>query len=115
MGREDAFSAILVAIDEIAYFSATVGDRKTQETFSALLRDLVARGPCGGHRCCGGDAASIVGHHPDQLAGPVRLAVCRPVHDRCVVGHRARSRLGGAGLVGELYRPEQPRRRPAHC
>jgi S-DNA-T family DNA segregation ATPase FtsK/SpoIIIE len=44
MGREDAFSAILVAVDEIAYFSATVGDRKTQETFSALLRDLVARG-----------------------------------------------------------------------
>jgi S-DNA-T family DNA segregation ATPase FtsK/SpoIIIE len=44
MHREDAFSAILVAIDEIAYFSATVGDRKTQEAFSALLRDLVARG-----------------------------------------------------------------------
>src|SRR5262249_41556132 len=35
---------ILVASDEIAYFSATVGDRKTQEGFSALLRDLVARG-----------------------------------------------------------------------
>jgi S-DNA-T family DNA segregation ATPase FtsK/SpoIIIE len=44
MTRRDAFAAILVAIDEIAYFSATVGDRKTQETFSALLRDLVARG-----------------------------------------------------------------------
>jgi S-DNA-T family DNA segregation ATPase FtsK/SpoIIIE len=44
MLREDAFSAILVAIDEIAYFSATVGDRKTQEGFSSLLRDLIARG-----------------------------------------------------------------------
>jgi len=40
----DAFSPILLAIDEIAYFSATVGDRKTQEQFSVLLRDLVARG-----------------------------------------------------------------------
>src|SRR5262245_3011881 len=40
----DAFSAILVAIDEIAYFSATTGDRKTQDSFSSLLRDLVARG-----------------------------------------------------------------------
>jgi S-DNA-T family DNA segregation ATPase FtsK/SpoIIIE len=36
--------AILLAVDEIAYFSATVGDRKTQDQFSALLRDLVARG-----------------------------------------------------------------------
>lgn len=40
----DGFSPIMVAIDEIAYFSATVGDKKTQELFSSLLRDLVARG-----------------------------------------------------------------------
>jgi S-DNA-T family DNA segregation ATPase FtsK/SpoIIIE len=41
----DAFGAILVAVDEIAYFSATAGDRKEdRERFSALLRDLVARG-----------------------------------------------------------------------
>src|SRR5262245_39877486 len=39
-----AFRPILLAIDEIAYYSATAGDRKTQEAFSALLRDLVARG-----------------------------------------------------------------------
>jgi DNA segregation ATPase FtsK/SpoIIIE, S-DNA-T family len=42
--RRDAFSPILIAIDEIAYFSATAGDRKSQDLFSALLRDLVARG-----------------------------------------------------------------------
>jgi S-DNA-T family DNA segregation ATPase FtsK/SpoIIIE len=36
--------AILVAIDEVAYFSATVGTRDEQDTFSGLLRDLVARG-----------------------------------------------------------------------
>ncbi|MET8146891.1 FtsK/SpoIIIE domain-containing protein [Actinoplanes sp. NPDC049668] len=40
----DVFGAILVAIDEIAYFSATAGEKKDQEKFSALLRDLVARG-----------------------------------------------------------------------
>ncbi|MEV6601971.1 FtsK/SpoIIIE domain-containing protein [Actinoplanes sp. NPDC051346] len=40
----DVFGAILIAIDEIAFFSATAGDKKTQEQFSALLRDLVARG-----------------------------------------------------------------------
>jgi DNA segregation ATPase FtsK/SpoIIIE, S-DNA-T family len=44
IARGDEVAPILVAIDEIAYFSATVGDRKTQETFSATLRDLVARG-----------------------------------------------------------------------
>jgi DNA segregation ATPase FtsK/SpoIIIE, S-DNA-T family len=42
--REDTFRPIVVAIDEIAYFSATIGDKKTQEQFSNLLRDLVARG-----------------------------------------------------------------------
>ncbi len=40
----DVFEAIVVAIDEIAYFSATVGDKNTREHFSALLRDLVQRG-----------------------------------------------------------------------
>jgi S-DNA-T family DNA segregation ATPase FtsK/SpoIIIE len=40
----DVFGAILLAIDEIAYFSATAGEKKDQEKFSALLRDLVARG-----------------------------------------------------------------------
>src|SRR5262249_14615704 len=29
---------------EIAYFSATAGDKQTQEKFSELLRDIVARG-----------------------------------------------------------------------
>jgi S-DNA-T family DNA segregation ATPase FtsK/SpoIIIE len=40
----DPCPIILVAIDEIAYFSATAGDKRSQETFSVLLRDLVARG-----------------------------------------------------------------------
>jgi S-DNA-T family DNA segregation ATPase FtsK/SpoIIIE len=44
VGRDDAFAPILLAVDEIAYYSATVGDKKSQESFSALLRDLVARG-----------------------------------------------------------------------
>ncbi len=40
----DAFLPYLLACDEIAYFSATTGDKKTREDFAALLRDLVARG-----------------------------------------------------------------------
>jgi DNA segregation ATPase FtsK/SpoIIIE, S-DNA-T family len=40
----DAFLPYVVAIDEIAYYSATVGDKKQRDAFSELLRDLVARG-----------------------------------------------------------------------
>jgi DNA segregation ATPase FtsK/SpoIIIE, S-DNA-T family len=44
MSPDDTFAAIMLVIDEIAYFSATAGDKKTQDLFAALLRDLVARG-----------------------------------------------------------------------
>lgn len=44
IGPNDVFGQILVACDEIAYFSATAGDKKDQELFAALLRDIVARG-----------------------------------------------------------------------
>jgi len=40
----DVFLAYLLAIDEIAYFSATIGTKQQREEFSMLLRDLVARG-----------------------------------------------------------------------
>ena len=41
---KNAFVPYLVAIDEIAYYSATVGKKAQREEFSELLRDLVARG-----------------------------------------------------------------------
>lgn len=40
----DVFLPYVVAIDEIAYFSATVGKKQDRDDFSTLLRDLVARG-----------------------------------------------------------------------
>jgi DNA segregation ATPase FtsK/SpoIIIE, S-DNA-T family len=40
----DAFLPYLIALDELAYFSATIGDKQQREKFSVLLRDLVARG-----------------------------------------------------------------------
>jgi DNA segregation ATPase FtsK/SpoIIIE, S-DNA-T family len=42
--RGDGMNAIVLAVDEIAYFSATIGDKATRDLFSALLRDIVARG-----------------------------------------------------------------------
>lgn len=44
ISRDDAFKPILIVVDEIAFFSATVGTKTEQDLFSALLRDLVARG-----------------------------------------------------------------------
>ena len=39
---------MLVVFDELAYFSATVGEAKQQKEFVALVRDLVARGRAAG-------------------------------------------------------------------
>ena len=39
---------VLVVFDELAYFSATVGDSKQQKQFVTLVRDLVARGRAAG-------------------------------------------------------------------
>lgn len=45
---DDDLSVIAVIIDEIAYYSATAGTKAQQEEFSALLRDVVARGRAAG-------------------------------------------------------------------
>lgn len=45
---QDRMSVIVVIVDEIAYYSATVGTKPEQEEFIALLRDLVARGRAAG-------------------------------------------------------------------
>ncbi|MFB6396182.1 FtsK/SpoIIIE domain-containing protein [Polymorphospora lycopeni] len=44
----DGMSVITAIIDEIAFYSATVGTKPEQEEFVALLRDLVARGRAAG-------------------------------------------------------------------
>jgi DNA segregation ATPase FtsK/SpoIIIE, S-DNA-T family len=44
----DRLSVIVVMVDEIAFYSATIGEKKDQDEFVALLRDLVARGRAAG-------------------------------------------------------------------
>lgn len=44
----DPVDVIVAVIDEIAYYSATVGTKDQQEKFVRLLRDLVARGRAAG-------------------------------------------------------------------
>jgi S-DNA-T family DNA segregation ATPase FtsK/SpoIIIE len=45
---DSAVPPIVVVFDELAYFSATVGDRKQQNEFTTGVRDLVARGRAAG-------------------------------------------------------------------
>jgi DNA segregation ATPase FtsK/SpoIIIE, S-DNA-T family len=44
----DGIPFIACIVDEIAYYSATAGDKRTQEEFSIRLRDIVARGRAAG-------------------------------------------------------------------
>src|SRR5690242_297294 len=44
----DGLSVIAIIIDEIALYSATLGTEQQQKEFTALLRDLVARGRAAG-------------------------------------------------------------------
>ena len=48
LAPSDDLSVITAIVDEIAFFSATVGSKQEQEEFVALLRDLVARGRAAG-------------------------------------------------------------------
>ncbi|MFI5697446.1 FtsK/SpoIIIE domain-containing protein [Kribbella sp. NPDC051586] len=44
----DGFRAKLLCIDELAYFTVTVGTKEQQEEFRVLVRDIVARGRAAG-------------------------------------------------------------------
>jgi DNA segregation ATPase FtsK/SpoIIIE, S-DNA-T family len=48
IARHGDEQVILVAIDELAYFSATIGTKAQREAFTNLVRDLVARGRAAG-------------------------------------------------------------------
>ena len=48
--KGDGVPMSLTAIDELAYFSATVGTKAEREKFNATLRDCAARGRKGAHR-----------------------------------------------------------------
>jgi S-DNA-T family DNA segregation ATPase FtsK/SpoIIIE len=48
VARASGVPVVLVVFDELAYFSATIGETKQQKEFVALVRDLVARGRAAG-------------------------------------------------------------------
>ncbi|GAA1181011.1 FtsK/SpoIIIE domain-containing protein [Pseudonocardia alaniniphila] len=46
--RTDGLDVILCVIDELAYYSVTIGSKEEQDEFRNLVRDLVARGRAAG-------------------------------------------------------------------
>jgi len=46
--RTDRVPLIVLVVDEVAFFSATVGEPRQQKAFSAAIRDIVARGRAAG-------------------------------------------------------------------
>lgn len=46
--RDDPLNVILAIIDELAYFTVTIGTEAQQQEFRTLVRDLVARGRAAG-------------------------------------------------------------------
>ena len=44
----DGLDVIVCVIDELAFFSVTIGTKEQQEEFKTLVRDLVARGRAAG-------------------------------------------------------------------
>ena len=103
----------LVVIDEYAYFSATVGDRKQQAEFSALTRDLVARGRAAGVIVILLSQAVLpVAVHSPVPAGTVRLPVGLPAHHphRSSPADGAGPRLARRGLHRRQHQAPRPGR-----
>ena len=84
----------LVPIDEVAYYSATVGTAPQQKEFNACNRDIVARGRAPGIipvEATQRPSADII---PTSPAGPVRLPVGLPLL------HRSQSATRSSGTAG---------------
>ena len=99
----------LVAVDEIAYFSATAGTPPEQKEFNARNRDVVARGRAPGIIAIEATQRPSADIIPTVAAGPVRLPVGVPLLHRSQLRHHPGPRLGVQGLHRRGHRPPGPR------
>ena len=105
----------LVPIDEVAYFSATVGTPAQQKEFNACNRDIVARGRAPGIipvEATQRPSADIIPTSLRDLFGYRWAFRCSTEASR---GHHPRARLGQPGLHRHRNRPPGPRRRLARA
>jgi hypothetical protein len=102
----DKFSPILIAIDELAYYTSTIEDKKLRELFAALIRDLVAR--------AGRSGSSWLprrsGHR--RTSSPRRCGTCSRTGRRSAAPptHRRTSSWPTAGPTAAGPRRRSPRR-----
>ena len=100
----------LMPIDEVAYYSATVGTPGPAERIQRLQPRHRRPRPRTRHHPGRGHPAAVGRHHPHQPAGPVRLPVGLPLLHRGQLRHHPRPRLGEPGLHRHRNRPPSPRR-----
>ena len=99
----------LVPIDEVAYYSATVGTGTQQKEFNACNRDIVARGRAPGIipvEATQRPSADIIPTSLRDLFGYRWAFRCST---EASSRHDPRARLGQPGLLGHRDRPASPR------
>ena len=100
----------LMPVDEVAYYSATVGTPQQQKEFNACNRDIVARGRAPGIipvEATQRPSADIIPTSLRDLFGYRWAFRCST---EAVLGHDPRARVGQRGLLGHRDRPPSPRR-----
>ena len=70
---EDGCDVIVCVIDELAFFSVTVGTKDQQEEFKTLVRDLVARGRAAGI------IMIVATQRPSATSSPPRCGTCSDI------------------------------------
>ena len=99
--------------DRLAYYSATAGTKPGRDTFTALLRDLVARGRAAGVITVAATqrpTAEVVSPSLRDLFGYRWAFRCTTPHQ---LGRDPRERVRQAGLLRDRDRPRRPRCRLA--
>jgi hypothetical protein len=106
---------IVLVFDELAYFSATVGDRKQQNEFTTAVRDLVARGRAAGVIVVAATqrpSADIIPTSLRDLFGYRWAFRCTtPASSDVILGHG----WAGRGYSATDIYPGRPRRRLVAC
>ena len=111
--RIDGLPVILCAIDELAYFSVTIGSKDQQEEFKTLVRDLVARGRAAGIIVVAATQRPSADIIPTSLRDLFGYRVAFRCTTDSIQRHHPVRRLGPRGLLRQGHRPRTTRRRLA--
>ena len=111
IARADGLDVIVCVIDELAYFSVTIGTKEEQEEFTQPRPRPGRPGTRRRHHRHRRHPTALGRHHPHQSAGPVRVPGRLPLHHRLQLGHHPVRRLGQGRLLRQEHPPRRHRRR----